>query len=123
MERAKALGVKPGKLFSDLIRGVAVRSENGSEVLPHQCLGPNVTGPVVLLIDCPDESFAASLFASKELQASLARADMICHLGDASVVSSTRFSLLLVLFFLFNMGPDMLSGWGSFVRARRSTCC
>ncbi len=95
VERAKALGVKPGKLFSDLIRGVIVKSETGEEVTPQQCLGPNVPGPVVLLIDCPDASYALSLFSLTDLQVSLSRADFVCHLGDSAVVSSSEYAAWL----------------------------
>jgi ribonuclease Z len=93
VERAKALGVKPGKLFSELIRGANVKSETtGADVTPQMCLGPNVEGSVVLVIDCPDGSFCSALFSSVSLQQSLARADIVCHMGCASVVSSPSYA-------------------------------
>ncbi len=92
VERAKELGIKPGKLFSELIKGNSVRNADGVEVTAQQCLGANVVGPSTLVIDCPDASYAAALFGSTEVQESLGRASTVVHMGAHEVVSSLAYT-------------------------------
>ena len=91
VERAKALGIKPGKLFAELIKGNAVRNEAGVQVEPHECVGANVVGPTAVIVECPDASYVPALFACCELQESLQRASTVVHVGDQSVVASAYY--------------------------------
>jgi ribonuclease Z len=91
VERAKALGIKPGKLCSELIKGNTVRNADGVEVAPHQCVGANVAGPTTVIVDCPDALYAPALFACRGLQESLERAATVVHIGDQDVVASPEY--------------------------------
>lgn len=64
VEKAKALGLKPGPAFGELQRGSAVTLDDGTVIHPHQCLGPGRDGAVFLIIDCPSVDYISNLISS-----------------------------------------------------------
>eukprot|EP00750_Incisomonas_marina_P017969 INCI2665.2.p1 GENE.INCI2665.2~~INCI2665.2.p1 ORF type:complete len:1073 (-),score=148.70 INCI2665.2:181-3399(-) len=51
--KARALGIPPGPMFSQLVRGVAVVLEDGTTVQPSQVVDDPVRGPAFAVVTCP----------------------------------------------------------------------
>ncbi|CAG8512684.1 10664_t:CDS:10 [Acaulospora morrowiae] len=66
-EKAKALGLKPGRQYADLVKGISVTAPDGTVIHPHQVIGPSRTGLIFIIIDVPSTSYIPSIFASPEL--------------------------------------------------------
>uniref|UniRef100_A0A060T0B4 ribonuclease Z n=1 Tax=Blastobotrys adeninivorans TaxID=409370 RepID=A0A060T0B4_BLAAD len=65
VEKAKALGVKPGVAFRKLTEGDAVVTDEGVTVTPEQVLEPAPIPPRVLVIDCPNNNYVDDIVNSK----------------------------------------------------------
>lgn len=61
IQKAAALGVPRGPLYGKLVQGESVVAMNGQTVTPDQVMEPSVPGPLVLMVDCPDEHFVQAL--------------------------------------------------------------
>lgn len=61
--KAQQLGVKPGPLYSKLVRGESIQLEsNGTWIHPKDCMGPSRTGDVSIYMDIPSIDYLSSLF-------------------------------------------------------------
>ncbi|CAN8289525.1 unnamed protein product [Cochlearia groenlandica] len=109
IEKAKKVfGVKPGPKYSILQSGESVKSdEKDITVYPSDVLGPSISGPIVLLLDCPTESHAKELLSVKSLESyySSPKGDgkfvnCIIHLTPSSVTSSPSYQTLMERFHL-----------------------
>ncbi|KAK3842743.1 MAG: beta-lactamase-like protein [Linnemannia gamsii] len=94
------LGVKPGKLFGDLVNGKSVMSQSGETVHPHQVISGARPGRVFMVIDCPSTDYISGLVGAKEFEryqgADGSRSDKltaacIVHFGGHSVLSHPEY--------------------------------
>lgn len=90
--QAAALGVPKGPLFGRLSKGETVVLPNGAVVSPDLCMEPMVTGATLLLLVCPDESFADALMNHGGIQLAMSRASVVYHAVDAQVACSPRYA-------------------------------
>ncbi|KAF9921554.1 hypothetical protein FBU30_008389 [Linnemannia zychae] len=67
-QAAVDLGVKPGKLFGDLVKGLSVPSTTGEMVHPHQVISGARPGRVFMVIDCPSTDYISGLTSAKEFE-------------------------------------------------------
>ncbi|KAF9427791.1 hypothetical protein BGZ76_002186 [Entomortierella beljakovae] len=100
---AEALGVKPGKKYSELVRGQAVTSESGETVFPHQVITGGRPGRFFMVIDCPTVEYFNSLLNAKEFEqfqtsgseagTSEGKTEVECivHLNSHSIVSHPEY--------------------------------
>ncbi|CAG8642002.1 17230_t:CDS:10, partial [Cetraspora pellucida] len=65
-QAAKALGLKPGRQYADLVNGKSVTAPDGTIVHPNQVLGPSRAGLIFIVIDVPSTSYIPSICASPE---------------------------------------------------------
>ncbi|CAG8441244.1 14355_t:CDS:10 [Funneliformis caledonium] len=63
---AKALGLSPGRQYSELVKGNSVVAPNGTTVHPHQVLGPSRPGLIFMIVDIPSISYISSVCDSPE---------------------------------------------------------
>jgi len=93
-QKAIELGVKVGPDFAALINGTSVVAKSGRVVHPHEVVTESVRGPVVVLVDCPDRSYEASLFAARGFEELFGKSDgpmVLVHLGPEEVVSRREY--------------------------------
>ncbi|KAF9101300.1 hypothetical protein BGX29_005816 [Mortierella sp. GBA35] len=109
------LGVKPGKLFGDLVNGKSVQSESGTTVHPHQVISGARPGRVFMVIDCPSTDYISGLVNAKEFEryhgveagpatgsgSDKLTAACIVHLGGHSVLSHPEYKAWMQRF-----GPE-----------------
>ncbi|RHZ49596.1 hypothetical protein Glove_519g75 [Diversispora epigaea] len=63
---AKALGLLPGRHYSELVKGNSVTTADGTIIHPHQVIGPSRAGSIFIVIDVPSISYINSIYASSE---------------------------------------------------------
>ena len=68
-EKAIALGVPKGRLFSELTSGRSVTSKDGKTVLPEQVLGPSKPGGGLAVVELPSNAYVQNLITRDEWQA------------------------------------------------------
>ncbi|KAG0046168.1 hypothetical protein BGZ83_008642 [Gryganskiella cystojenkinii] len=101
-QAAVELGVKPGRLFGELMKGNTVVSEKtGATVYPHQVVQGARPGRVFMVIDCPTVDYIESLVESKAFEqfysttaedgSSTTAAACIVHFGDQTILSHPRY--------------------------------
>ncbi|KAF9999725.1 Zinc phosphodiesterase ELAC protein 2 [Entomortierella chlamydospora] len=112
-DAAIALGVKPGPLFSSLVRGESVLSKSGELVHPHQVISGARPGRVFMVIDCPSVEYLSSLLNAKEFErfqtldsdsetaASKLQAECIVHLSGHSILNHPEYKAWMERF-----GPE-----------------
>lgn len=71
VEKAKALGVPPGVLYSHLTSGQSVVTPEGKTVHPEQVLEPTVINKRSLVIDCPGKEYVNDLINNHDWRQSL----------------------------------------------------
>jgi ribonuclease Z len=92
IQKAAALGVPRGPLYGKLVKGESVVAMNGQKVTPDQVMEPSVPGPLVLMVDCPDEYFVQALInapAFKNLVSSSSSSE--CVEGAAKIACVVHF--------------------------------
>lgn len=68
LEKAKALGLRPGPKYRELQLGNSVKSDHQNVMVhPSDVMGPAIPGPIVLVVDCPTESHLEALLSAKSL--------------------------------------------------------
>jgi ribonuclease Z len=67
-QKAKELGVPAGPLLGKLSRGEPITLENGTVILPEQCVGAATPGGVVLILSCPSEEYLEGIQQNPILQ-------------------------------------------------------
>lgn len=95
-QKAASLGVPRGPAYGKLTRGEAVVAANGRTVTPEDVMEPATPGPVLVVLDCPDESYLPALLESRALRACMdpelhGRVACIAHLAPASVLRDQRY--------------------------------
>ncbi|RLV91013.1 Ribonuclease Z [Spathaspora sp. JA1] len=65
-KKAIALGIKPGPLFSELIKGRSVTNDAGEIINPDQVIAPSREFAKVLVIDIPNQSYYLNTINSNE---------------------------------------------------------
>ncbi|KAF9184264.1 hypothetical protein BGZ51_003462 [Haplosporangium sp. Z 767] len=112
-QAALDLNVKPGILFSQLVKGQSVLSESGDMVHPHQVISGARPGRVFMVIDCPSVEYIAGLVSAKDFEkfhglesesednSDKLKADCIVHLGGHSVLSHPEYKAWMQRF-----GPE-----------------
>ncbi|KAJ0755502.1 putative ribonuclease Z [Helianthus annuus] len=100
LEKARALGLKPGPKYRELQEGRSVKSDlKDIMVHPDDVLGPSVPGPIVLLVDCPTLSHFQELLSVQSLDNYYADiseethnvVNCVIHLSPSSVVNSSDY--------------------------------
>jgi ribonuclease Z len=66
VQKAKELGVKPGRNFGLLTNGKSVTTESGRVVHPHEVMEPTVLGTGVAICDIPDPDYVADFVSHRE---------------------------------------------------------
>lgn len=69
-QKAAKLGVKKGRMYGMLQKGLTMTLDDGTQVRSDQVMSPAMPGPVVLIIACPSEHHINSLTASSALRPS-----------------------------------------------------
>lgn len=69
-QKAAELGVKKGRMYGMLQKGLTVTLDDGTQVRSDQVMSPAMPGPVVLIIACPSKHHIGSLTASSSLRPS-----------------------------------------------------
>lgn len=105
-QRARELGVPPSPLFKKLRNGESVVSSNGTVVHPHEVLGTPNVGPVMIVIECPDESYVSSVVSSPALQSQFFSitnqpVPLIVHMSPKNIFKNKSFCKWMASF-----GPD-----------------
>jgi ribonuclease Z len=97
IQKAAALGVPRGPLYGKLVKGESVLAMNGQKVTPDQVMEPSVPGPLVLMVDCPDDDFVQALInapafknlvsssSSSEVGEGAAKITCVVHFGPKAV--------------------------------------
>ncbi|KAL5056956.1 hypothetical protein RYX36_028560 [Vicia faba] len=68
LEKAKALGLRPGPKYRELQLGNSVKSDHQNVMVhPSDVMAPSIPGPIVLVVDCPTESHLEALLSAKSL--------------------------------------------------------
>lgn len=100
LEKARALGLRPGPKYRELQEGVSVKSDlKNIMVHPDDVLGPSVPGPIVLLVDCPTLSHFQELLSAPSLETYYADVaeenrkivNCVIHLSPSLVVNSSDY--------------------------------
>lgn len=63
VEKAKELGVPPGKMYSELTNGKTIVTEAGVTVRPEDVIEPAKVPPRVLVVDCPGPQYVNGVIA------------------------------------------------------------
>ena len=63
---AKELGVRPGRLFTDLTLGISVTTDDGTVVTPDQVMEEGKEGGGFAILDIPDRTYVEALINRKE---------------------------------------------------------
>lgn len=111
-QKALDLGVKKGKLFGLLQRGISITLDDGTEVKSEQVMSPSTPGPIVFIVACPSTEHIESLTSSSEMQPGKfgldklspsdgsektdigtmpSRTCVMCHLGPRDVLSHPTY--------------------------------
>lgn len=95
-ERAKELGVPPSPLYKKLRNGESVTTSEGRVVHPHEVLGPSKIGPVMIVVECPDESYIPSLVSHPALQSKVFSSTnqpvtLIVHMSPEIIFKNEKF--------------------------------
>ncbi|MCJ1397539.1 hypothetical protein MMC11_000733 [Xylographa trunciseda] len=69
-QKAIALGVPKGPLFSELTSGKSVTSKDGKTVLPEQVLGPTKPGGGLAVVELPSDAYVQNLVIREEWKVS-----------------------------------------------------
>lgn len=88
VERAKQLGVKPGRDYGKLTRGESVQNENGEWITPDQVVGSNRPGQGFAILDVPSIGYLETLVNRGEFE-------------SPAVMSGIRV-------FIWMLGPDVV---------------
>ena len=94
--KAKALGIPPGPVYKKLQNGESVTTRDGRLVHSHEVLGPPKVGPVMIVIECPDESYVSSVVSNPSLSAESFAASnqnvaVIVHMSPVAVLRDKVF--------------------------------
>lgn len=91
VQKAKALGLKPGPLFKKLTQGESVTLDDGTVVEPSMCVGKPIPGAKILVIDVRDEGELGGLpgvFAGDD---ELSSYDVIVHFTRPQLLCSDAY--------------------------------
>lgn len=94
---ARALGVKKGPDFGRLAEGNDIEID-GKLILSSQCVGPSRTGPVFVIIDCPNISYiqvlARRMPLLEYLNSTINPPKFIIHIASKEVLESKDYCKL-----------------------------
>ena len=101
--KAKALGIPPGPVYSKLHSGESVTTSDGRVVHSHEVLGPPRVGPVMIVVECPDESYVSSVVSNPSLSAESFTASnqnvaLIVHMSPVAVLRDKAFQKWMASF-------------------------
>ena len=99
VEKAKALNIPVGKLFTELKNGNNVQIEvveNGEKVqktiLPEQVLGDPISGRAVLILDIPSQEYMKKALKNEALNSELVKtADVVVHMLSDDIATNTDY--------------------------------
>ncbi|XP_071712234.1 tRNase Z TRZ3, mitochondrial [Rutidosis leptorrhynchoides] len=100
LDKARALGLRPGPKYRELQEGNSVKSDlKDIMVHPDDVLGPSVPGPIILLVDCPTSSHFQELLSAPSLETYYAdmpeekrkTVNCVIHLSPSLVVNSSDY--------------------------------
>ncbi|PKA59063.1 ribonuclease Z [Apostasia shenzhenica] len=109
-KKATSLGLKPGPKYRELQLGNSVMSDSlNIMVHPSDVLGPSITGPIVLLVDCPTSLHIPELLSALSLECYYVDAsncqreagksvNCVIHLGPASVTKNEEYQMWMKKF-------------------------
>eukprot|EP01105_Mastigella_eilhardi_P000630 TRINITY_DN1073_c0_g1_i1.p1 TRINITY_DN1073_c0_g1~~TRINITY_DN1073_c0_g1_i1.p1 ORF type:complete len:781 (-),score=151.06 TRINITY_DN1073_c0_g1_i1:1373-3715(-) len=101
--KAKALGIF-GSNCGKLVKGETVANSRGVVVHPHECVSPPVPGPVFIIVNCPDQSYATDLLAHPNFAPYYAEAqhaallECIVHFTSPDVVNTPQYKQWMNMF-------------------------
>eukprot|EP00261_Vitis_vinifera_P036679 XP_019077922.1 PREDICTED: zinc phosphodiesterase ELAC protein 2 isoform X2 [Vitis vinifera] len=109
-QKAVALGLKAGPKYRELQLGKSVVSDRKNIMVhPSDVMGPSIPGPLVLLVDCPTESYLQDLLSVESLSSyyagsssnppeSAKTVNCVIHLSPASVVRAPNYQVWMKRF-------------------------
>jgi len=99
--KAKALGIPPGPLFSQLVRGNPVTLADGTVIQPEQCVDSKIAGPAFAIVTCPsmavlDQLSKSALFCRYQFDqdstsTTHARLSCIVHIAPAEILQHPKY--------------------------------
>ncbi|KAI9184122.1 hypothetical protein H9P43_003175 [Blastocladiella emersonii ATCC 22665] len=95
VQKARALGLKPGPIFGQLMRGENVTLPDGTVIRADQVVGPSRPGQIFVVLDLPTPAHAAAAHASAELRALTSAATdgaLVFHMLGRDVGTSPEFT-------------------------------
>nr|CAG8501274.1 4504_t:CDS:10 [Entrophospora candida] len=92
---AQALGLPPGKLYSQLVKGLSVTAPDGTIVHPDQVVGPSRPGLIFIIIDVPSTDYIQSVCSSPEFIQYQTTEDLqpkiIIHMLGKNVIQNQQY--------------------------------
>ena len=91
---AMQLGLKPGPLFKRLVAGETLILENGTQILPSQCMSPSTPGPAFLIVDCPSLAFVPDVITKLSKSTCLTDSEqmaLIVHMIGSDVLHDPNY--------------------------------
>ena len=94
--KAKALGVPPGPIYKKLTAGISVTATDGRVVQPHEVMGSSRIGPVMIVVECPNESYIPSVASNPSLSIEAFSASnqivaLIVHMSPAHILKDQQY--------------------------------
>ena len=97
-DQARQLGLPPGPLYAQLVKGKTVTTPDGRVIHPHDVVGPEQKGPEFIIIECPHVSFVPTVTNSPQLNPSSTQPDLIVHICPRPVFEDPGYRQWLQTF-------------------------
>ena len=96
VERAKELGLKPGRIYKDLIGGESVTAPDGRVIHPSDVMAAKQIGPTFIVVECPDTDHISSVASHPKLQKDYflklgQEVALIVHLSPIEVLEDDQY--------------------------------
>ncbi|KAJ3196210.1 Zinc phosphodiesterase ELAC protein 2 [Irineochytrium annulatum] len=100
---AKGLGAQSGKEFGLLYGGMSIKTKDGVEVFPNDCMGPDKPGLIFFIIACPSLDYVPSLvnddkFAPHYYHHTTNPVSLIIHMVEDDVLNCPEYREWALLF-------------------------
>ena len=90
-EKARELGLPPGRKYAQLVNGESVTTPDGNVVHPHDVVGPRLKGSEFIIVDCPHVSYIPSIMHSTKLNTPNVQPDIIVHICPRQVLDNSSY--------------------------------
>lgn len=98
VEKAKAMGLGPGREYSRLTSGESVTLQDGTVIRPEDVVEPALKGSTIAIIDCSSKAFLKSLIESKDFDFANREYELAIHLTPADVMEEQDYISWMQMF-------------------------